>query len=695
YHDKEVSAVHQKGSIYLGFRNGYLFSYRVMSEKEKFSEILFALDLAHRAETEEFGKDDEFYLFSIDGREAIAVICGPKTYYRIYNVNPRNGMKVVYLKKSNMTVVNKLEKKCRKVDYDAKEGKLIFFIDSSTAHELKLTINHDGILKSYPDPKLNKFDNYRGDKKPFEGIESQWPLHLRNGRTLFYNEKSAEKSIPVTKILTNYGNHVKALLYFPNEYIEDTYMEMFRNRSSKHPMSFYGIANCTVFVVMKYEDIDKINLKGNGCDKSYQMRAFLSDSYITVLRTKDGINVQGARMKVSIDYNDVVNGILSDKLVFYTHNLVDSDFEKDNTFTIVPHTFHTIHNIDGYTYYQYKPREKCWYYFQRRKITKSAEKSIKNVAFHAFSIAHRQIMSEPCNFVMSFAMYDESIPGVLYLMKSGSKTVVATPNAIVHGTLMHVWEEKFLANFIYSTSFPYVLYNDSKGVSVISVENPSDIKITFNATFDTIGIYTGKILYREAEITRILQMETEAVEERGNDTVAVTKAIAKQDFEKALREIESEIIGRPEFLRQKCRLLNAPFFMAFILKVSVLDMVILLILIILVVYHRSHIIPARRRYKIKMGILRHRKKRRLRDRARRRLRKLNLLRRRQRMNQQEMEAKRQAQLIAATVGQLGLRQQEIAGSAERRKKSSSTSSSDLVTAGGGRITVNSLPRTST
>lgn len=60
--------------------------------------------------------------------------------------------------------------------------------------------------------------------------------------------------------------------------------------------------------------------------------------------------------------------------------------------------------------------------------------------------------------------------------------------------------------------------------------------------------------------------------------------------------------------------------MAFLLKVTVLDLLLLLILIIVVIYHRAHIIPARRRYKIKMGILRHRKKRKLRDRARRRLR---------------------------------------------------------------------------
>lgn len=40
------------------------------------------------------------------------------------------------------------------------------------------------------------------------------------------------------------------------------------------------------------------------------MRAILLDSYITVLRTKDGTNVEGVRIKASIDYKDVENGIV-------------------------------------------------------------------------------------------------------------------------------------------------------------------------------------------------------------------------------------------------------------------------------------------------------------------------------------------------------------------------------------------------
>ncbi|VDN84053.1 unnamed protein product [Brugia pahangi] len=501
YHDKEVDAVHTKGSIYLGFRNGYIFSYRVINEKEKFSEILFSLDLAHRiAQKEELGKDDELYLFSTDGKEAIVVICGPTTYYRIYNINPWNGIKVIYLKKDDMTVVKTLNKKCRKVDYNAKHAKLIFFIDTSTAHELKLTFNHDGVLKTYPDPKLNRFDNYRGSLKPFEGIESQWPLHLRNGRTLFYNEK---------------------------------YIELFRKKTEKYPISFYGVVNCTVFVILKFEDFEKVNLKGSGCDKSYKMRAILIDSYITVLRTKDGLNVEGVRIKVSIDYTDIEKGIKESGVVAYTHNLIDSEFEKNNSFTIAPNTFDTIHNIDEYTYYQHKPRTECTYHFRRRKITRSVQKDIKDLSFPALAVSYKKIMKYPCDFEMSSAMYDESVPGVVYVMRRKTEAVLVTPNTIITDTLKHAQNEKFLSNFIYSTSFPYVLYNDSKGASVLSLENPSD------------------------EAAYILHSEIEAIEERRNDTVAVTKAVAKQDFEKAAFGIESEIIERPEFHTQKCRLVNA------------------------------------------------------------------------------------------------------------------------------------------
>lgn len=651
------------------------------------------LDLAYQPPAKkELTEDDELYLFSSNGKEAIVAICGAVTYYRIYNVDPRKGEKIIYLKKREMTIVKDLNKKCRKVDYDAKRSNLIFFMDTSTAFELRLTLNHDGVLTKHPDPKLIKIDNFRGISKPYEGIESQWPLHLRNGRTLFYNDKSNEiemikevimekKIVQRPSILTNYGNYVKALLYFPVEYIEDDYIALFRNKTAKFPISFFGIVNCTVFVIMKYEDFSKVDLSSTGCDRSYQMRAILLDSYITILRTKNGINVEGLRIKASIDYKDVEKGIQESAVVAYTHSLSDADFEANNSFTIAPNTFNIIYNIGEFTYYQYKPRHHCSYFFRRRKITKKPQKEVEDIVFPILSVSYQEFMKYPCDFELSSAMYDESVPGVIYVMRRGSETVLATPNAVATNTLKFHSNERFLAEFIYSISLPYVLYNDSKGPSVLSIDNPQDVRITFSSTFDSIGIYTGKILYREAEVSHILHMETEAIEERINDTVTVTKAMAKRDFEKAAFGVESEIIGRPEVHTQKCRLVNAPYFMTFVLKVAVLDMLLLLVLIVLVIYHRAQIIPARRRYKIKMGILKHRKKRKLRDRARRRLRKLNIMRRRNKMKQQEMDAKRQAELLAAAIGRLDL-SKPSAPPAPKQKKSSSTSSSDLITAGG-------------
>lgn len=78
----------------------------------------------------------------------------------------------------------------------------------------------------------------------------------------------------------------------------------------------------------------------------------------------------------------------SDGIVAYTHNLKDSEFEKNNSFTIAPNTFHTIHNIGEYTYYQHKPRNECTYHFQRRKITKSMAKDIKDMPFPALAVSY-------------------------------------------------------------------------------------------------------------------------------------------------------------------------------------------------------------------------------------------------------------------------------------------------------------------
>lgn len=53
-----MSAHHQKGAIYVGVRNGLLFSYRVKKEEEKLSEILFSLDLRNQ-----FSKEGKFLPF--------------------------------------------------------------------------------------------------------------------------------------------------------------------------------------------------------------------------------------------------------------------------------------------------------------------------------------------------------------------------------------------------------------------------------------------------------------------------------------------------------------------------------------------------------------------------------------------------------------------------------------------------------
>lgn len=68
------------------------------------------------------------------------------------------------------------------------------------------------------------------------------------------------------------------------------------------------------------------------------------------------------------------------------HPLSDQDF-KGNSFKIASDTFDTIHNIDDYTYYQVKPRNKCDIYFQRRKISQKAEKYIENYNFPAVAVS--------------------------------------------------------------------------------------------------------------------------------------------------------------------------------------------------------------------------------------------------------------------------------------------------------------------
>uniref|UniRef100_A0A0M3IFI1 G_PROTEIN_RECEP_F1_2 domain-containing protein n=1 Tax=Ascaris lumbricoides TaxID=6252 RepID=A0A0M3IFI1_ASCLU len=70
-----------------------------------------------------------------------------------------------------------------------------------------------------------------------------------------------------------------------------------------------------------------------------------------------------------------------------------------------------------------------------------------------------------------------------------------------------------------------------------------------------------------------------------------------------------------------------PYFVQLMLKVMLVDILLTLALIMMVLVHRMHIIPARRRYKIVTHLLKRKKKRALKDRAERRLRRLNFLKR--------------------------------------------------------------------
>ncbi|KHN88872.1 hypothetical protein Tcan_02959, partial [Toxocara canis] len=88
--------------------------------------------------------------------------------------------------------------------------------------------------------------------------------------------------------------------------------------------------------------------------------------------------------------------------------------------------------------------------------------------------------------------------------------------------------------------------------------------------------------------------------------------------------------GAPEI--RECPLIKLPFFVTLMVKVMMMDVLLTLITIALILVHRMHIIPARRRFKIIMGIKRGRAKRALKKRARSRLRRLLILRRRARRN---------------------------------------------------------------
>lgn len=51
-HSAESSAQHQKGSVYVGVRNGLLFSYRVKKAEEKLSEMYLSLEVRNKGSDE-------------------------------------------------------------------------------------------------------------------------------------------------------------------------------------------------------------------------------------------------------------------------------------------------------------------------------------------------------------------------------------------------------------------------------------------------------------------------------------------------------------------------------------------------------------------------------------------------------------------------------------------------------------------
>ncbi|VDM98699.1 unnamed protein product [Thelazia callipaeda] len=513
FHSVEYEPSHAKGSIYLGARNGYIFAYRVNNEQEKFSQILFTLDLVREVNVNGLIKkpEEELHLFSINGKESILVICGPVTYYRLYNTDPGDSIKIIDIVRSEMFVVSGLEKKCRKVDYEAKKSRLIFFMDGSIAYELKLTINHDGQLKKFDDPKLNKFDNFRGIQEPYEYIESLWPLHLRNGRSLFYNPE---------------------------------YLNLFRQQTTKFPMSYYGILDCTFFVVMRVEDLTKIVPNNTGCDTSYSMRVMLYDSYATIIRTKNFKDIEAVRIKVAIYYRQVFTAMKEKKSLIYQRNIVNSEFDASNQFIIAPNTYGGIYVLDDYIYYQDKPSKDCLLYYKRRKITLSKKKLIEDYVMRASSIAQRPIISDSCTFTIRSSHYDETIKTVLYVLQQGPEIHLATTNVKYFESLKILKKQSALlsTNASIFTLYPYVLYR---------------ILVFVNQSFSHLALYTGRILYAEAGVERVMDSEIDAVEDLVQESTIATKAMPKKDFEKIVYGVESEIIARPETHVNLCKIIEA------------------------------------------------------------------------------------------------------------------------------------------
>ncbi|VDK53209.1 unnamed protein product [Gongylonema pulchrum] len=119
-----------------------MFSYKIRSEDEKIAEILYAMFLRNKADPNaELQEGETIHVFSMNGKEAIVVRCGPaKVHYGIYDTNPKSTLKSIYLSRSSMTEVKGLTN-CQRADYDAANAKLIIHIDAEKAIQFPIARN--------------------------------------------------------------------------------------------------------------------------------------------------------------------------------------------------------------------------------------------------------------------------------------------------------------------------------------------------------------------------------------------------------------------------------------------------------------------------------------------------------------------------------------------------------------------------
>uniref|UniRef100_A0A0M3HZH6 G_PROTEIN_RECEP_F1_2 domain-containing protein n=1 Tax=Ascaris lumbricoides TaxID=6252 RepID=A0A0M3HZH6_ASCLU len=148
-----------------------------------------------------------------------------------------------------------------------------------------------------------------------------------------------------------------------------------------------------------------------------------------------------------------------------------------------------------------------------------------------------------------------------------------------------------------------------------------------------IAMYDGILFESSNEGKYVCLLEKECrkgriIDDKDIISAPVTKAADKEDFaaftDSPPTRYESGIEGRDP---KECPLTKSPYFAMLMIKVLVFDVLLTIATIALVLVHRMHIIPARRRFRIVMGIMKRRHKRDIRTRAQHRLRKLNFLRR--------------------------------------------------------------------